>query len=192
MTTRTTVAGDSGGNGHPVMFGDPLPTRHFEDFPEGGGYPKRFVEFALHELGCTDPAAVLHLCSGSMLTGVRVDVRAEKRPDVVADARAVPFRDESFDWVMVDPPYAESYAENLYGTGGRYPTPGELLSEAARLLRPGGRVGLLHFIVPMVRRPLRIVRVYGVTTGCGYAIRAWTLLEKSGQGVLSPHDEATR
>ena len=57
-------------------------------------------------------------------------------------------------------------------------TTGQILKEAARLLKPGGRVGLLHFLVPLVRKPLRLVGVWGITTGAGYAIRAWTVLEK--------------
>lgn len=168
----------SPGEGHPIMYGSPQPAHHFDAFPDGGGYPKRFVEWALREMSCPDASKVLHLCSGSMRTGVRVDVRPEMQPDVVADCRATPFPDESFDWIMADPPYAESYAENLYGVGAHYPKPGEIVREATRLLRPGGRFGLLHFMVPMIRKPLRIVNVYGVTTGSGYAIRAWTLMEK--------------
>lgn len=164
----------SKGDGHPVMFGDPMPTIHFDPFPDGGGYPRRFVEWALREMNCPNPREVLHLCSGSMRTGVRVGIRHETRPDVVADCRSTPFPDESFRWIMADPPYAETYAENLYGVGAHYPRPGEIVREATRLLEPGGMFGLLHFIVPMVRRPLSIVRVYGVTTGSGYAIRAWT------------------
>jgi hypothetical protein len=85
---------------------------------------------------------------------------------------------------MADPPYADTYAENLYGVGAHYPRPGEIVREATRLLQPGGMFGLLHFIVPMVRRPLSIVRVYGVTTGSGYAIRAWTLMRKASQLAL--------
>lgn len=178
-------SGSSAGSGHPVMFGPPQPTRHFDAMPDGGGYPKGFVEWALRELRCDDPASVLHLCSGSVLTGVRVDVRAERRPDVVADCRATPFRDESFDFILADPPYSEDYARNLYDTEARYPKPGEIVREATRLLRPGGKFGLLHFMVPMVRRPLKIVRVYGITTGSGYAIRAWTLMEKPAQLELA-------
>ena len=52
------------------------------------------------------------------------------------------------------------------------------MKEACRLLKPGGRVGLLHFQVPMVRKPLRIIEVRGITTGLGYAIRAFTIMEK--------------
>ena len=81
---------------------------------------------------------------------------------------------------MADPPYSEDYASNLYGTGKDFPKPTEILREAARLLRPSGRVGLLHFQVPLVHRdiPLRLVNVWGVTQGQGYAIRAWSVYEK--------------
>jgi hypothetical protein len=175
----------SPGNGHPVMFGDPQPAQHFEAFPDGGGYPKGFLEWA-YRLMNADPAKVLHLCSGSVTTGVRVDIRPELRPDIVADCRAVPLPDESCDWILADPPYSEDYATNLYGTGDAYPLPGQIAKEACRLLRPGGHFGLMHFQVPMVRRPLRIVNVYGITTGAGYAIRAWTLCRKGNRGELFP------
>lgn len=169
---------NSPGGGHPVMFGAPQPTHHFGPMRDGGGYPKGFVEWALGEMRCDDAGAVLHLCSGSMLTGLRLDVRESMNPDVVADCRAAPFRNESFGFILADPPYAEDYAANLYGTARSYPTPGAIVHEAARLLVPGGLFGLLHFLVPMVRKPMMIEQVYGVTTGSGYAIRAWTLMRK--------------
>lgn len=168
----------SPGKGHPIMYGKPKPAAHFEAFPDGGGYPKGFVEWALDEMGCDDASKVLHLCSGSMLTGTRVDIRPEMRPDIVADCRRVPLPDESFDFIMADPPYSAEYARELYGVEADYPRPGQIAKEACRLLRPGGKFGLLHFQVPMTRKPLGLVRVYGITTGAGYAIRAWTLMEK--------------
>ena len=151
---------------------------HFDPFPDGGGYPKRFLERAFETLCVTDPTKVLHLCSGSMRSGITVDIRLEVGPMIVADCRAVPLPDGSQRWIMADPPYAADYAENLYGTGNVYPKPGQILREAARLLVVGGRVGILHFIVPMVRRPLRLIGVCGITTGSGYAIRAWSVFEK--------------
>lgn len=163
------------------MFGEPRRTRHFDDFPDGGGYPKGFVEWALGEMHCDDPERVLHLCSGSMRTGLRIDVRASTSPHVVADCRSTPFPDETFDFILIDPPYAADYAANLYGTGEHYPKPGQVLAEAARILRPGGQIGFLHFLVPLVRRPLELVGVYGVTTGSGYAIRAWSHFRRSAQ-----------
>jgi SAM-dependent methyltransferase len=170
---------NSKGKGHPIMYGKPKPARHFVDFPDGGGYPIGFVEWAYEVMGVIDPEKVLHLCSGSMRTGVRVDIRPEMNPTVCCDIRNTPFPDESFDFILSDPPYAESYAENLYGTGQHYPKPSEILKEATRLLRPNGYFGLLHFIVPMNRKPMKLVQVYGITTGAGYAIRAWSLFTKT-------------
>jgi SAM-dependent methyltransferase len=172
------------GSGHPVMFGKPKPASDFDVFPEGGGYPHRFLGWAYELMEAANgqivnPDQVLHLCSGSMLRGIRVDIRPEKNPDIVADCRNVPLPDESVDWILADPPYSLEYAKNLYGTEDNYPAPGQIVKEAMRLLRPGGLLGLLHFQVPMIRKPAKIVNVYGVTTGSGYAIRAWTLIQKN-------------
>ncbi len=169
----------SAGKGHPVMYGSPHRAHHFDPFPEGGGYPLKFVEWALDTMGCSDPAQVLHLCSGSMVTGTTVDIRPETNPDIVADCRSVPLPDESFDFILADPPYSADYAQNLYGTGDHYPTPFQIMKEASRLLRPGGQFGLLHTQVPIIRRPMKVSNVYGVTVGCGYNIRAWTLMHKT-------------
>ena len=160
------------------MYGNPKGAQHFTDFADGGGYPLRFVEWALKEMGCDDESAVLHLCSGSVVSGVRVDIRPDMNPDILADCRDVPLPDESFDFILADPPYSQDYATALYGTGENYPKPGQVCREASRLLRPGGKLGFLHFQVPMLRKPLRLLGVYGITTGCGFAIRAWTLMEK--------------
>lgn len=147
--------------------------------PVFGAYPKGFVLQAARWLGAA-PAEVLHVCSG-MLTpedgGFRVDLRAAARPTVRADGRALPFRDGVFSAVMIDPPYSVEYAADLYGTD--YPRPSHLLAEAARVVRPGGRIGLLHFIVPFPPPGCRFVTVKGVTTGCGYRIRAFTILERA-------------
>lgn len=168
----------SKGKGHPIMYSF-KEAEMFDPFPDGGGYPKRFLGKAFETLGVTDPEKVLHLCSGSVRTGVTVDIRPETNPKIVADCRNVPLPDESFDWIMADPPYAEDYAQNLYGTGKSYPKPGEILKEACRLLKPNGRVGILHFMVPMTRKPLKMVGVWGITTGAGYSIRAWSVFEKT-------------
>jgi len=165
----------SKGEGHPMLFGF-KEAEMFEPFPDGGGYPKRFLKRAFEIMGISDPEEVLHVCSGSMRSGICVDIRITQCPTVVADGLNLPFKDESFNFIMIDPPYTPEYAANLYGT--QYPKPGKLLKEAARVLRPGGKVGLLHFMVPMNRYPLKIITIIGITCGLGQQIRAFTILQK--------------
>jgi SAM-dependent methyltransferase len=171
----------SRGTGHSIMFGKPKPVKHYEDFPDGGGYPKGFLEWAYDLMGCDDPSKVLHLCSGSVITGVRVDIRPERKPDIVADCRSVPLPDASFDYVLADPPYSPEYAKNLYGTDANYPLPKQIVAEAARLLKPGGHFGLMHFQVPFPTLGMKIQGVYGISQGCGYAIKAWTHMRKPSE-----------
>ena len=172
--------GSSRGNGHPIMFGKPKKAILYDDFPEGGGYPKGFLEWAFETIGVKDQQKdkVLHLCSGSLRTGVRVDIRPSTHPDYVADCRNVPLADESFEFIMADPPYSEQWAENLYQTGSSYPKPYDIVKESCRLLKPGGLLGLMYFQVPYFRKPMKLVGVWGITQGIGYNIRAWSLLKK--------------
>lgn len=177
-------------SGHPAVitgFSPAMVLAEFAEFPEAGGYPLQFLPLAYQTLGVTDPSRVLHLCSGSVRVGVTVDIRRDAGPSVVADCRSLPFADESFDWVMADPPYSRRWARQLYGlTKRNYPTPVAITREAARVLRPGGRVGILHY--QMAPAPgfrgrgrtgtLRLVGVWGLVLGPGTQIRAWTVYEK--------------
>lgn len=166
------------GAGHPVMFGMPE-AEWYDDFPEGGGYPIRFLAKA-HEIMEAYPPHVLHVCSGSVRTGIRVDIRASKRPSVVADGRRLPFADNTFQWVMADPPYSEDHAENLYQTGGAYPSPHVLAQECLRVLQPGGLLGFMHPMVPKISGG-KFLKVYTLTQGPGYNVRAWSLIEKKAR-----------
>lgn len=139
-----------------------------------GAFPKRFLVWATRQL-YSDPREVLHVCSGGLAAGngTRVDIRRAAAPDVVADGRSLPFRTGSFGAVLIDPPYSVEYARDLYGTD--YPRPSHLLAEASRVVRPCGRVGIVHFLVPMPPKGCRLETVRALTTGCGYRIRAFTI-----------------
>lgn len=151
-----------------------------------GRLPVGFLAWAYGVLCLRGSRRVLHVCSGGLdseTLGIRVDLRPETRPDLVADGTALPFADESFDAVLIDPPYSVEYARHLYGTN--YPRPSALLREAARVLRPNRRVGIVHFLVPRPERGLKFVEVHGVTTGCGYRIRALTVFQKEPRGLFA-------
>lgn len=56
-------------------------------------------------------ASVLHPFGGRSKFGVRMDIDPIVRPDVVADAWVPPFGPNSFDIVLLDPPYIRVSAE---------------------------------------------------------------------------------
>lgn len=142
--------------------------------PIYGRFPQGFLEWALRTIRC-NAGEVLHVCSGGLEPGqgARVDLRQDARPDVRADGCRLPFRDGCFPGVLIDPPYTVDYSRDLYGVA--YPKPTALLAEAARVVRPCGRIGFLHFSVPFPPAATRIERIHGITTGCGYRIRAFTV-----------------
>jgi hypothetical protein len=133
-------------------------------------------------LGDVRRADVLHVCSGTLTERWMVDLRRQARPSVVGNGCALPFRDASFAAVLLDPPYSDQYARNLYGTEN--PRPSWLLKEAARVVRPCGRIGMLHVAVPFAPPGCRLVTVYGVTTGVGFRIRAFTIYEREQERLL--------
>lgn len=108
-------------------------------------------------------------------------MRAAAAPDVLADGRALPFRSNSFAAVLLDPPYSVEYAEALYGV--EYPRPSHLLAEASRVVRHGGAIGFLHYLVPRPPAGCSMESVVGVTQGCGYRIRAWTVFRKDQRSL---------
>ena len=119
---------------------------------------------------------MLHVCSGSLRLPWTVDIRPEVKPWIVADGCALPLQDSSFPAVLLDPPYVPAWARQ-YGT--RYPPTYPLLREAARVVRRGGRIGILHFLVPFPPKGTKIVKVLGVSVGVGYQMRAFTVYERS-------------
>jgi hypothetical protein len=143
-----------------------------------GAYPRDFIRWACRAMDC-DRQDVYHLCAGSVPVGegaLRVDIRPEAKPDLVADCRALPLADGCAAAVMLDPPYSVEYAKDLYGTD--YPRPSALLAEASRIARSGAPIGFLHFLVPLPPAGATIEAVYGVITGPNYRIRAFTILRK--------------
>lgn len=143
--------------------------------PVFGRLPKGFLtRLALPQL-MVSRNDVLHVCSGSLREKWTVDVRLVVRPRVVGDGSFLPFRSNAFPAVLLDPPYTPAWARQ-YGT--KYPPTYPLLREAARVVVGGGRIGVLHFLVPFPPKGTRILKVFGVSCGVGYQMRAFTVFEK--------------
>jgi hypothetical protein len=148
-----------------------------------GQYPRVLIRKLLPWLRCKRHE-ILHVCSGALPRGegIRVDVRPKAQPDVLADGRALPFADGTIAAVLLDPPYTRQYAEDLYGVD--YPRPSHLLREAARVVRPCGRIGFVHYIVPMPPPACKLVKVLGLSTGFGFPMRAVTVFEREQDRLL--------
>lgn len=151
-----------------------------DGFAVFGQFPFGFLQdvLRLEMLGTRNRDEVLHVCSGSLGPRERwtVDMRPAALPSVVARGEFLPFIDASFRAVMIDPPYSEEYARNLYRS--EFPRPSHLLREAARVVTPGGRVGLLHIAVPITPAGCDFVQSFGVVPGPGFRIRAFTIYQR--------------
>jgi SAM-dependent methyltransferase len=99
-----------------------------------GGFPRFFEQNLVKVLGY--PERILHPFGGMAEIGTRVDLNPTVQPDVVGDAHNLPFADGSFDCVILDPPYSDEEAQDLYGTPKLRPS--VYTREAVRVLREGG------------------------------------------------------
>lgn len=163
----------------------PVMEPEHDELPEAvfGQFPRSLIRKLLPWLAC-ERREVLHVCSGSLPRGegIRVDVRREARPDVLADGRQLPFADGSIAGVLIDPPYTRQYARDLYGVD--YPRPSHLLAEASRVVRPCGRIGFVHYLVPMPPPGCQHVKTIGLSTGMGVHMRAVTFFEREQDNLF--------
>lgn len=154
-------------------------TGRLEDAPDPvyGQYPRGFIAALMPRMEC-QRHEIVHVCSGCLPPGegIRVDIRREAKPDILADGRALPFATGSVKAVMLDPPYTNHYARELYGVD--YPRPSHLMAEAARVVRPGGIIAFVHYIQPKPPPGTVFEVAFGVSTGFDMPCRVVTMYRK--------------
>jgi SAM-dependent methyltransferase len=154
--------------------------------PNNTGYPGAFPNGFVKRLKRKGwwGSERLWMFSGSFKDprGTTVDIKPECNPTVVANCEQLPFADERFDFVCLDPPYSEAEAAALYNLP--MCNMAKVMNEAARVCKPGGTVVLLHRLIPWYapwendhKKRLAPQAIIGVFTIAGYtnmrALSVW-------------------
>ena len=158
-----------------------------------GGFAGGFLERARALLGVSINDPVLHVCGGLVRHypykggfgnfDKLVDLDPALEPDYLCDVRDL---SEFRNWpaILCDPPYTEEDAEKYPPGAEVFPTPNLLLKNCLQAVRPGGRVGMLHLVIPSPPNPevvgfeTKFIAVVGVMVGYNNKIRAYTVFER--------------
>lgn len=148
-----------------------------------GGFPER----ARALLGATINEPVLHVCGGMAKAypyaggfgpnDMTLDLDPNTQPDYLGDARD-PYP-SGFKAILADPPYSEADAVNYFPGSTRYPKPNQILKRSFEALPIGGRVGIIHYILPAAPKPNRFVAAVGVMCGFNNRIRVYSVFERT-------------
>ena len=123
-----------------------LPDSRPEVFP--GSWPLEFEERLLELYGFDYTQdlkpEVVQLFAGGVQYGFKIDLRADAKPDYTGNAHALP-EDWTDKWKMciLDPPYTSNWSRVLWGTSELLYS--KYISEAVRIVEPGGYIAVFHW-----------------------------------------------
>jgi 16S rRNA G966 N2-methylase RsmD len=102
-----------------------------------GSFPLHFERKLLNLLEMNEKThKILHPFGGKAEFGVRCDLNPDVKPDYLCNAHELPFGDNEFDLVVLDPPYSDELSNSLYGTGKL--SFKKYTMEAVRVCKPNG------------------------------------------------------
>ncbi len=148
-------------------------------------YPGRFIlNLKKNYPSVFSPDAnVLEMFAGScaVLGAVTTDLREETGCDFPSPYDNLPFDDNSFDFVVADPPYTKGFAREWTSLEAEIPKPKHILKEASRVVKPGGMIFILHVIVIPAYKIFNVSRValHPILCGPNNAIRVLNVLENN-------------
>lgn len=164
-----------------------------------GAYLGGFLERARALLGCNISDPVLHVCGGMAKdypykrgfgpNDKTLDLDPNCSPDFLQDARdpfpwQKVFCDDlgnpvNYPWsgILIDPPYTEEDAKHYIPGPDKFPKSNQLINNALEVLPVGGRVGLIHYILPSPKNTIFVACV-GIICGFNNRIRVYSVFEK--------------
>lgn len=157
-----------------------------------GAYPNGFLERALPMISASDRDEVLHLCGGRVkqypnrrlvANAKTVDADCGLDPDFVRNLATDPgeamIGGREWHAVLIDPPYTAEDHANYTVQGLPMPTANHLLRVGLRNVKPGGKVGMLHYVWPQPPKTARSIACIGVIAGFNNRMRCFSVFERS-------------
>ena len=143
--------------------------------PQNSGvlFAESFIPYLQKEIKMN--GNILHLFSGKSKIGDTCDIIPFNNPKYNIDCcKPLPFDNESYQFVIADPPYDYSVHSNLADTFRPY----TFISEAIRVLKPGGYLVILHFLNYTKKPGLRKTHLVGVDIGPNFNARWLNIFRK--------------
>jgi len=127
-----------------------------------GGFPQGFIRY-LKTMGWWGEKRC-YLCSGKVEDpdSIRVDLEPSVNPTHLEDASNTSLEGESFDCVIIDPPYSKDLAEKLYKKGKYFKGINAFTKEGNRILKHGGLIISLSYEIPNRPKNCDLIACVGV------------------------------
>jgi len=163
--------------------------------PYYGAYPNGFLERARALLGVQRDDVVLHVCGGHAKAyptwkplgphDRTLALDPKTQPDYLQDAREPlpngPAKAGRQQWpaILCDPPYTKVDAAHYAPGAVTLPAVNALLKNALDAVRPGGRVGMLHYLLPQPPHAgVKFLACVGVIVGFNNRMRVYSVFER--------------
>lgn len=162
-----------------------------------GAFPAGFLQRARDLLGVGIEDAVLHVCSGMVkeypysgfgYNDKTLDIDPSLNPDFCQDARQpLPLNDgRPWNAVLIDRPYTPEDAKHYASGPDVLPPLNQLLKDCLKVVKEGGKVGVLDYITPHPPKNTRFVADIKVTTGFNNRPRNYSVFARETMLSMSP------